>query len=84
MYNVKSNVATEFIDDGEILESLEFAEKNKNNKKLINEILEKAKEYKGLSHREAILLLECELDDENEKMFKLAKEIKQNFMEIGL
>ncbi|MFT8350931.1 [FeFe] hydrogenase H-cluster radical SAM maturase HydG [Clostridium saccharoperbutylacetonicum] len=79
MYNVKSNVATEFIDDGEILESLEFAEKNKNNKKLINEILEKAKEYKGLSHREAILLLECELDDENEKMFKLAKEIKQKF-----
>ncbi|WP_459478789.1 [FeFe] hydrogenase H-cluster radical SAM maturase HydG [Clostridium saccharoperbutylacetonicum] len=79
MYNVKSNVATEFIDDGEILESLEFAEKNKNNKKLINEILEKAKGYKGLSHREAILLLECELDDENEKMFKLAKEIKQKF-----
>jgi 2-iminoacetate synthase len=79
MYNVKSNVAIEFIDDGEILESLEFAEKNKNNKKLINEILEKAKGYKGLSHREAILLLECELDDENEKMFKLAKEIKQKF-----
>jgi 2-iminoacetate synthase len=79
MYNVKSKVATEFISDEEILESLEFAKKNKNNKQLINEILEKAKEYKGLSHREAILLLECESDDENQKMFKLAKEIKEKF-----
>ncbi|MDR3598577.1 [FeFe] hydrogenase H-cluster radical SAM maturase HydG [Clostridium sp.] len=79
MYNVKSKVATEFISDEEILESLEFAQKNKNNKQLINEILEKAKEYKGLSHREAILLLECESDDENQKMFKLAKEIKEKF-----
>ena len=79
MYNVKSKVATEFIDDGEILESLEYAKQNKNNKKLINEILEKAKEFKGLSHREAAVLLECELDEENEKMYKLAKEIKQKF-----
>ncbi|MFW2486937.1 [FeFe] hydrogenase H-cluster radical SAM maturase HydG [Clostridium chromiireducens] len=79
MYNVKSKVATEFIDDGEILESLEYAKQNKNNKKLINEILEKAKEFKGLSHREAAVLLECELDEENEKIYKLAKEIKQKF-----
>jgi 2-iminoacetate synthase len=79
MYNVKSKVATEFIDDGEILESLEYAKQNKNNKKLINEILEKAKEFKGLSHREAAVLLECELDEENEKVYKLAKEIKQKF-----
>ncbi|EKQ50927.1 MULTISPECIES: [FeFe] hydrogenase H-cluster radical SAM maturase HydG [unclassified Clostridium] len=79
MYNVKSKVATEFIDDGEILESLEYAKQNKNNKKLINEILEKAKEFKGLTHREAAVLLECELDEENEKIYKLAKEIKQKF-----
>ncbi|WP_297428432.1 [FeFe] hydrogenase H-cluster radical SAM maturase HydG [Clostridium sp.] len=79
MYNVKSKVATEFIDDGEILESLKYAKQNKNNKKLINEILEKAKEFKGLSHREAAVLLECELDEENEKIYKLAKEIKQKF-----
>lgn len=79
MYNVKSKIATEFIDDGEILESLEFAKKNKNNKQLINEILEKAKECKGLSHREAAVLLECELEEENEKVYKLAKEIKQRF-----
>ncbi|OOM74923.1 [FeFe] hydrogenase H-cluster radical SAM maturase HydG [Clostridium sp. BL-8] len=79
MYNVKSKVATEFIDEEEILESLEYAKKNKNNRELINQILEKAKDCKGLSHREAIVLLECELEDENEKMYKLAKEIKQKF-----
>jgi 2-iminoacetate synthase len=79
MYNVKSKVATEFIDDEEILKSLEYAKENKNNRELINEILEKAKDCKGLSHREAIVLLECELEDENEKMYKLAKEIKQKF-----
>lgn len=79
MYNVKSKIATEFIDDGEILDTLEFAKKNKNNKQLINEILEKAKECKGISHREAAVLLECELEDENEKIYKLAKEIKQRF-----
>lgn len=79
MYNVKSKVATEFIDEEEILESLEYAKKNKNNRELINQILEKAKDCKGLSHKEAIVLLECELEDENEKMYKLAKEIKQKF-----
>ncbi|NRT79207.1 [FeFe] hydrogenase H-cluster radical SAM maturase HydG [Clostridium beijerinckii] len=79
MYNVKSKIATEFIDNEEILETLEFAKKNKNNRELINEILEKAKDCKGISHREAAVLLECELEDENEKMYKLAKEIKQRF-----
>ncbi|AQS08677.1 2-iminoacetate synthase [Clostridium saccharobutylicum] len=79
MYNVKSNVATEFISDEEILSTLEFAQKNKNNKKLINEILEKAKDCKGLSHKEAAVLLECDLQDETQKMYKLAKEIKQRF-----
>ncbi|MDS0527173.1 [FeFe] hydrogenase H-cluster radical SAM maturase HydG [Clostridium sp. SHJSY1] len=79
MYNVKSKIATEFIDNEEILESIEYAKDNKNNKELINKILEKAKECKGLSHREAAILLECDLEDENEKMYKLAKEIKQKF-----
>ena len=79
MYNAKSSVATEFIDNDEILESLDYANKNKNNKELINEILEKAKNYKGVSHREALILLDCELEEENEKIFKLAKEIKEKF-----
>ncbi|CDZ23267.1 hypothetical protein CCDG5_0123 [[Clostridium] cellulosi] len=77
MYNVKSRVATEFIDDAEILETLEYAEKNKRNKALINSLLEKASKCKGLNHREAAVLLDCDLPEENEKMYKLAMEIKQ-------
>ena len=79
MYNVKSKIATEFIDDGEILSTLEYAKANKNNEELIDKILEKAKECKGLSHREAAVLLECDLEDKNEKMYELAQEIKQKF-----
>ena len=74
-----SSVATEFINDEEILSTLKYAEKNKGNKQLINEIIEKAKSCKGLSHREAAVLLECELEEENGKIFKLAREIKQKF-----
>ena len=79
MYNKKSNIADEFIDDSEILETLDYASKNKNNRELIESLIERAKDCKGLSHREAAVLLECELEDENEKMFKLAREIKQKF-----
>lgn len=77
MYNKKSRVATEFIDDAEILETLDYAQKNKSNRALIDSLLEKASECKGLDHREAAVLLECDLPDENEKMYKLAREIKQ-------
>lgn len=79
MYNPKSKVATEFIDDEEILATIAYAKENKSNRALIEEIIEKARTCKGLSHREAAVLLECDLTDENEKMFTLAKEIKQRF-----
>jgi len=79
MYNVKSKKAEEFIDDNEILETISYAEQNKNNKELISSIIEKAEECKGLSHREAAVLLECALEEENNKIFKLAKKIKQKF-----
>ncbi|OPJ63967.1 [FeFe] hydrogenase H-cluster radical SAM maturase HydG [Clostridium oryzae] len=79
MYNPKSKVATEFINDEEILETLEYAKKNKRNRELIDSLLKRAKDCKGLSHREAAVLLECDLEDENKKMFELAKEIKQAF-----
>ena len=77
MYNPKSNVATEFIDHDEIMETLKYAEENKSNRALIDSLLERAKDCKGLTHREAAVLLECDLPEEKEKMFKLAKEIKQ-------
>ena len=79
MYNCQSKIATEFIDDQEILATISFAEKNKSNREVIDAILEKAKACKGLNHREAAVLLACDLDDENEKMMALAKEIKQKF-----
>ncbi len=78
-YDVKSKIAEEFINDEEIKDTLAFAKENKNNSELIDQILEKAALMKGLSHREAAVLLECELDDKIEKMFNLAKEIKQRF-----
>ncbi|MGC7871269.1 [FeFe] hydrogenase H-cluster radical SAM maturase HydG [Desulfosporosinus sp. SYSU MS00001] len=77
MYDCKSKIATEFIDDSEILATLAYAQENKRNRELIDALIERAKDCKGLTHREAAVLLECDLEDENEKMFKLAKEIKQ-------
>lgn len=79
MYDVKSKKAEEFINDEEIKDSLSYAMENKSNKELIDSILEKAKEMKGISHREAAVLLECDLKEENEKMYQLAKEIKNRF-----
>lgn len=79
MYNVMSPKAEEFIDDEEICECLDYAAKNKNNAQLIDQILEKAKKMKGISHKEAIVLLDCELEDKNQEIYKLAQQIKQEF-----
>jgi 2-iminoacetate synthase len=77
MYDIKSSKAEEFINHEEILASLEFAQQNKSNYELIAGIIEKAKAMKGISHREAAVLLECDIDELNQKMYKLAREIKQ-------
>lgn len=79
MYNVSSDLADEFLADSEILDSLSFAKDNANNKQYIKEIIRKASEYKGLTHREAITLLECEDKQIISEIFKLAIEIKQKF-----
>ena len=79
MYNVKSLKAEEFICNEEILETLDYAEKNKNNIELIDKIIEKAKLRKGLSHREASVLLACEVPEKVKEMFELAEQIKKDF-----
>ena len=79
MYNIKSNHADEFIDDSEILETLSYAEKNKSNRALIEEIIEKAAKCKGLTHREAAVLLDCDQPDLIERYEQLAREVKQRF-----
>jgi 2-iminoacetate synthase len=79
MYNINSPKAEEFINHEEILDSIEYAKANKSNRELISEIIKRAKDCKGLTHREAMTLLECDQPDLNQKMFTLAKEIKQKF-----
>ena len=83
-YNPKSLKAEEFINDGEILDTLAYAEANKNNMELINEILEKARPKisgngatcAGLTHREASVLLACEDKKVIERIYQIAEEIK--------
>ena len=79
MFNPKSHKAEEFINHEEVLASLEYAKNNKNNIELIDKILEKAKIGKGLSHREAAVLLDCEIEEKNQEIFELAKKIKQDY-----
>ena len=79
MYDKKSLKAEEFIEHNEILKTLDFAEKNKDNVQLIDEILAKAKERKGLSHREASVLLSCNIEEKNQEIYKLAEQIKKDF-----
>ncbi|WP_195217722.1 [FeFe] hydrogenase H-cluster radical SAM maturase HydG [Anaerococcus vaginalis] len=78
-YDVKSKNAEEFINHEEILESLDYGRDHKNDRKLIKEILEKAKKAHGLSHREAFVLLSCQEEDLNEEIFLLAKKLKEKF-----
>lgn len=77
MYNSKSKIATEFIDDEEILATIEYATAHKNDEVLIGEILDKAAKYHGLTHREAAVLLECDREDLLEKIYVLAKKVKE-------
>lgn len=77
MYQPTSLKAEEFIDDQEVLETLAYAQEHKHDQPLIASLIERARDCKGLTHREAAVLLECDIPEENEKMFQLAREIKQ-------
>ena len=79
MYDPKSMKAEEFIDHQEIQETLAYADAHKADRELITSIIEKAKLRKGLSHRDASVLLACELEDLNQEVYTLAKQIKQDF-----
>ncbi|MDR0689384.1 MAG: [FeFe] hydrogenase H-cluster radical SAM maturase HydG [Spirochaetaceae bacterium] len=87
MYNPVSSLADEFIDHQEVLDTLAYADKNKNNIELIDSLLEKAKPRKsereircaGLTHREASVLLACEVPEKVKAMYDLAEEIKKAF-----
>ena len=79
MYDVKSPHAEEFINDEEILATLKYAEEHKHDRELVDSILDKAENCKGLTHREALVLLDCDLPEENARILTLAKKIKQAF-----
>lgn len=79
MYNVKSLKAEEFISDEEIRETLAYADANKDNLEVIDQILTKARERKGLTHREASVLLACDLPEKTEEIFALAEQLKKDY-----
>ncbi len=79
MYDPKSMKAEEFISHEEILDTLAYADEHKTDVELIDSILEKARERKGLSHREASVLLACEIEEKNQEIYALAEQIKKDF-----
>ncbi len=87
IYDPKSLKAEEFINNDEILATLEYAEANKHNVELIDSLLEKARPKKngngctcaGLTHREASVLLACDIPEKVEEMYRIAEEIKLAF-----
>ena len=78
-YDPKSKIADEFINHEEIMETLAYAEAHKSDTGLMRDILQKAGERKGLNHREASVLLANENPEIDEKIFALAKQLKQDF-----
>ena len=79
MYDVKSLKAEEFISDEEIMETLAFADANKDNMEMVDAIIAKAKERKGLTHREASVLLACENEEKINEVYELAQQIKKDY-----
>ncbi len=79
MYNPKSLNADEFISDEEIQETLRYADENKDNLEVIDQIIAKARLKKGLNHREASVLLACENEEKIQEVYALAKEIKEDY-----
>ena len=79
MYDPKSLKADEFINHEEIMDTLAYANQNKNNLELIDKLIDKAALGKGLSHREASVLLACEDPERVERMYALARKIKEDF-----
>ena len=77
LYNVKSEKAEEFIHDGEIRATLEYAREHRDDKALMEEILAKAEQGKGITHREAALLIEVRDKEIEERMYGIARRLKE-------
>ena len=79
IYDPKSLKAEEFINDEEIRDTLKYADENKDNLELIDEIIDKARLRKGITHREASVLLACENEEKIKEIYALAEQIKKDF-----
>ncbi|NLF80148.1 MAG: [FeFe] hydrogenase H-cluster radical SAM maturase HydG, partial [Clostridia bacterium] len=79
MYNPSSLQAEEFINHDEVQETLAYARANRHNAPLIDAIIEKARLRKGLTHREAAVLLDCDIEEKNQEIYALAEQIKKDF-----
>ncbi|MDR0547919.1 MAG: [FeFe] hydrogenase H-cluster radical SAM maturase HydG [Deltaproteobacteria bacterium] len=79
MYDPKSLKASEFIDHQEVLDTLALAPTLAADRAAVAAILDKAKDRKGLNHREALVLLDCQDEDLNQELYALARQIKRDF-----
>ena len=79
MYNPSSLKAEEFIDHNEVMDTLAYAAAHADDVRLIDAILQKARARKGLTHREAMVLLDCKIPEKNAEIFALAEQIKKDF-----
>lgn len=79
MYDPKSLRAEEFINHDEVLASLEYADRYAADAEAVDRIIEKAKQRKGLTHREASVLLACTMPDKIQEICELAEQIKKDF-----
>ena len=82
MYDPKSLKAEEFICHDEVMDSLAYADENKDNMEVVRQILDKAALRKGISHREASVLLACEDEEITKEICTLAEQIKKDFYEM--
>ena len=78
IYAPKSRVAEEFINDQEIRDTLAYAEEHKSDVPLLMSILDKAAQFKGLTHREAAVLLACDVKEVNDRIFETAIKVKEH------
>lgn len=76
-YDPKSARAEEFISHKEIMDTLAYAWENRSNGPLIDDIIAKARAGKGLTHREAAVLLDCTIEEKNREIYRLAEEVKE-------
>ena len=77
-YDPRSTRAEEFINDEEVLASLAYGEENKNNAALIDQLLDKVMTFKGLTHREAAVLLANDDPEVTKRIFDAAIKVKEH------